>query len=109
MTRPRFLADHDLNDHVRLGVWRVEPAVEFAALRDFGLDRRSDEEVLGFAGLNQWILVSHDYKTIALGRAPPDVNGKANERLPPVIETLILIWSDSEGEEWVNLIAYLPF
>jgi hypothetical protein len=29
--------------------------------------------------------------------------------LPPVIETLILIWSDSEGEEWVNLIAYLPF
>jgi hypothetical protein len=34
MSRPRFLADNDLNDAIVVGVRRREPTVEFARLRD---------------------------------------------------------------------------
>ena len=34
MSRPRFLADHDLNEHIIDGVLRREPAVEFLRARD---------------------------------------------------------------------------
>ena len=46
MSRPRFLADHDLNEHIIDGVLRREPAVEFVRLRDVGLGDRPDSEVL---------------------------------------------------------------
>ncbi len=37
MSRPRFLADHDLNEHIVTGVLRREPAAEFLCVREFGL------------------------------------------------------------------------
>ncbi len=49
MSRPRFLADNDLNDAIAVGVLRREPAAEFARLRDLGLATRSDPEVLEIA------------------------------------------------------------
>ena len=36
MSTIRFLADHDLNDHIVEGVLRREPAVEFLRVRDLG-------------------------------------------------------------------------
>jgi hypothetical protein len=45
MSRPRFLADNDLNDAIVAGVRRREPAIEFSRLRDLGLATRSDPEV----------------------------------------------------------------
>ena len=49
MSRPRFLADNDLNDAIVVGVRRREPAAEFARLRDLGLAARGDPEVLDHA------------------------------------------------------------
>ncbi len=49
MSRPRFLADHDLNEHILDGVLRREPAVEFVRARDVGLSDRPDPEVLEHA------------------------------------------------------------
>jgi hypothetical protein len=46
MSRPRFLADQDFNEHIITGVIRREPAIEFVRLRDVGLERRPDSEVL---------------------------------------------------------------
>jgi hypothetical protein len=34
MSRPRFLADQDLNDAIVRGTIRQEPAIEFARLRE---------------------------------------------------------------------------
>ncbi len=51
MSRPRFLADNDLNDAIVVGVRRREPAAEFARLRELGLATWSDPEVLAFLGL----------------------------------------------------------
>jgi predicted nuclease of predicted toxin-antitoxin system len=64
MSRPRLLADNDLNDAIVVDVRRREPAAEFARLRDLGLATRSDPEVLDFAARENWIVVSHDVNTM---------------------------------------------
>jgi hypothetical protein len=37
MSRPRFLADHDLNEHIVTGALRQEPVMEFSRVRDLGI------------------------------------------------------------------------
>ncbi len=34
MSRPLFLADHDLYEHIVVGVLRREPAIEFLRVRE---------------------------------------------------------------------------
>ena len=117
MSRPRFLADHDLNEHIVHGVGRREPAVEFLRARDVGLHERSDAEVLEYAADNQLIVISHDVNTMPAEayvriRAGAPVVGllmvKQSEPVGRVLDDLILIWSASEGEEWQNVLAFLP-
>jgi len=117
MSRPRFLADNDLNDAIVVGVRRREPAAEFARLRDLGLATRPDPEVLDHAALENWIVVSHDVNTMReaactrLAAGLP-MNGLllAHQRTPvsAIIESLILIWSASEAEEWAGQVEFLP-
>ena len=38
MSRPRFLADHDLNEHIVTGVLRQEPVMGFLRVRDLGMN-----------------------------------------------------------------------
>ncbi len=49
MSRPRFLADNDLNDHIVTGLLRREPAIEFKRAREVGLHNRPDPDVLAYA------------------------------------------------------------
>jgi hypothetical protein len=117
MSRPRFLADQDLNEHIITGVLRHEPAVEFLRLRDFGLNRHPDAEVLAAAAEQGLLLVSHDVNTmidqafarLAVGQ-PMAGLFMAQQRGPiaPVIESLVLIWSASEAEEWRGHVVFLP-
>ncbi|MBV8780131.1 MAG: DUF5615 family PIN-like protein [Phycisphaerae bacterium] len=64
MSRPRFLADHDLTEAIHLGVVRREPSIEFHLLREVGIADRADSEVLDYAASHGLILVSHDVNTI---------------------------------------------
>ena len=64
MRCPRFLADHDLNEHIVAGVLRREPATDFSRVRDFGLSEAADNEVLGFAHQHGLLVVSHDVNTM---------------------------------------------
>src|SRR5271165_6218050 len=117
MSRPRFLADNDLNDAIAVGVLRREPAAEFARLRDLGLATRSDPEVLDFAARENWIVVSHDVNTMreaacaCLATGLP-MNGLllSHQRTPisPIIESLVLIWAASEAAEWAGRVDFLP-
>ena len=45
MSRPRFLADHDFNEHIVLGVLRREPEIEFKRAREFGIEALIDPEI----------------------------------------------------------------
>lgn len=75
-----------------------------------------DPEVLQIAARQERILVSHDRKTMPLEFAEFITSNQSSgviivsRKLPieVVIEELILIWSASDAEEWVNRIAKLP-
>ncbi len=111
MSRPHFLADNDLNDAIVMGVLRREPTIEFARLRDLGLATRADPEVLDHAAREKWIVVSHDVNTMreaACTRLSAGLSMSglllAHQRTPvsAIIESLLLIWSASEAEEWAG-------
>ena len=117
MSRPRYLADNDLNDAIVVGTRRREPAAEFARLRDLGLATWSDSEVLDFAAAENWIVVSHDVNTMrdaAYSRLEAGLvmHGLllASQRTPvsSIIESLLLIWAASEAEEWTGQVEFLP-
>src|SRR5947209_5274629 len=117
MSRPRFLADNDLNDYVITGLLRREPAIEFLRVRDVGLERSPDPVVLEYASRERFIIVSHDvnsmsayaYQRIATGSPMTGLFlVRQTDPVMPVIEELILIWSASEAEEWVGIVEFLP-
>lgn len=117
MSRPHFLADNDLNDAIDRGVTRREPALEFARVRDFGLDRAPDREVLQFAAREHWTVVSHDINSMTAAATEVLAAGEPmcglllvhqREPIGPTIDSLVLIWSESGAEEWVGLIEFLP-
>jgi len=117
MSRPRFLADHDLNDYIVAGVSRLEPLIEFRRAREVGLERASDDRVLEFAVGNPLLVMSHDvttmsdaaYKRLETG-LPLSGLFLVQQTAPvaAVIDSLILIWSASELEEWQGRVQYLP-
>ena len=86
-------------------------------LRDVGLSKAPDSDVLEYAAQAGVIVVSHDVNTM---RAAADARMKAGQDMAgllfvhqrsPVAETiedLILIWIASDAEEWMGEIRFLP-
>lgn len=117
MSRPRFLADHDLNEHIVAGVLRREPVVEFVRAGDLGMSGHADEAILEYAEREKLLVVSHDVNTMpaaayarfSAGKSFPGVF-MVQQILPigPMIEDLVLIWSGSELEEWRDQVVFLP-
>ena len=117
MSRPRFLADHDFNEHIVDGVVRREPSVEIIRARDIGLDAAADSVLLQAAADQNLLVISHDVNTMpeAAYRRIEQRLGVAGvlmvrqrEPIAAAIENLILIWSTSESEEWRNQVWFLP-
>jgi predicted nuclease of predicted toxin-antitoxin system len=117
MSRPRFLADHNLNENIVQGVERREPAAEFARVRELGLEESPDDEILAYAARERLIVVSHDVTTMSaaaelLLAAGQPMNGLllVHQFYPiaPIIESLVLIWAASEAEEWDGRVRFLP-
>ena len=117
MSRPRFLADHDLDEHIVDGVLRREPALEIVRLRDVGMSDRSDADVLAYAVRHGFIVISHDVNTMtteafALMDAGEPMAGllmvQQTKPTGPVIDSLVLIWSASDAEEWHGQVQFLP-
>jgi hypothetical protein len=118
MSRPRFLADHDLNEHIVTGVLRREPAIEFSRVREFGLSGASDSAILEFAQRQGLLVVSHDVNTMTVAAYARFSSGGSFpglfmvQQTPPiatVIDNLVLIWSCTELEDWTNQVVILPF
>jgi len=118
MSQPRFLADHDLNEHIVDGVLRREPALEFVRIREVGMSDKSDAEVLEFAAAQGFIVVSHDVNTMPANAYDRVNSGQPmrgllivhqSEPIGSIIESLLLIWSASEAEEWRDQVIFLPF
>ncbi len=118
MSRPRFLADNDLNDSIITGFLRREPAATFTRVRDAGLADASDDEVLAHAFRMLLCVVSHDVNTMPRAVARAMASGQPFPGLflvrqsTPVrvaVESLLLVWSASHQEEWQDQVVFLPF
>ncbi|HZZ44296.1 MAG TPA: DUF5615 family PIN-like protein [Tepidisphaeraceae bacterium] len=117
MSRPRFLADHDLNDHIVDALLRREPMIEIIRAREVGVDRQPDREVLHYAAEQGLIVVSHDVNTMPAA-AYERIDRREKTRgllmvrqtdpIGPIIESLLLIWAGSELEEWEGQVWFLP-
>ena len=117
MSRPRFLADHDLTEAILLGLMRREPAIEFRRLREMGMADSPDTEVLEYAARLNLLIVSHDVNTmtahaaerIGAGLPMPGVFlAHQSDPIAMIIEDLLLIWAASEAEEWARQVVFLP-
>ena len=112
----RYQADADLNEDIVAGVQCRVPEIDFQTADELELANLPDLEVLTLAAQEGRILVTHDRRTMPThfgrfieGRQSPGlivVSQKTD--IPAVIEELILIWTASEAEEYVNLILTIP-
>ncbi len=114
--KARFQADADLNQIIVKATLRREPLIDFQTAHAAKLSGLKDEEVLVIAAKGNRILVTHDRKTIPHYFAEFISSEKSPgvlivlQKLPVanVVEDLILIWTASEAEEWINRIRFLP-
>lgn len=114
--KARFQADADLNQIIVKATLRREPTIDFQTAAAAKLSGLEDEEVLAIAAKGARILVTHDRKTIPhyfakfiMSQASPGVLMVPQKlQVANVVEDLILIWTASEAEEWINRIHYLP-
>lgn len=112
----RYQADADLNQVIVTGVLRQEPTIDFQTAFAAGLKGIKDPEVLAIAAQQGRILVSHDRKTMPSEFAEFIINNQSagvlivsrKLAIEVVIEELLMIWSASSAEEWVDRIAKLP-
>ena len=117
MSRPRFLADHDLNEHIIVGVCRRESAIEVVRVRELGMADSRDADILAYAAKEHLIVVSHDVNTMPATAYARLAEGKTiagllmvrqRDPVSVIIDSLLLIGSASEAEEWQNQICFLP-
>ena len=112
----RYQADADLNEDIVTGVRRRAPEIDFQTAHEAGLGGMKDFEVLALAASEGRILVTHDRRTmpghfgkfVESGNSPGLFIVPQYAELLPVIEELILIWSASEAEEYVNSVRAVP-
>jgi len=92
------------------------PEIDFQTAGEAALANLSDRDVLTLAAQEGRVLVTHDRRTMPIhfGRfietqeSPGLIVISQTANLLPVIEELILIWSASEAEEYLNSMLTLP-
>lgn len=112
----RFQADADLNQIILLATIRREQAIDFQTAISANLSGMTDPEVLALTANEGRVLITHDRKTmpkyfskfITRATSPGLIVIPQSLSVSKSVDDLILIWSASEAEEWVNRIAYLP-
>ena len=111
----RFQADADFNRLIIRAVHRLEPGLDFRTAGEGGLEGVADPGVLALAAEAGRLLVTHDQKTmpshfgkfIAQRTSPGVIIIPQHMPIATAAEGLVLIWSASEAEEWVNRIFWL--
>jgi predicted nuclease of predicted toxin-antitoxin system len=112
----RYQADADLNEDIVTGTRRRAPEIDFQTSREAQLEKLKDPEVLALAAQLGRILVTHDRRTmpahfgkfIETQQSPGLFVIAQRADLLLAIEELILIWTASEAEEYVNSLRTIP-
>jgi hypothetical protein len=110
------LADANLINYIASGFPRREPLVDFQTADQASLAGKTDLEVLRIAAASGRILATHDRRTMPAAFADFVSNEQcAGVVILPLklewaqaIDDLLLIWTASQAEEWVNVLTRLP-
>lgn len=117
MSVVRYLADEDLRHEIVSATRRLDPAIRFTTVIEAGLSGALDRVVLQFAASEGLLVVPHDVNTMKAEAERRLRQGLALSALflapqfrptREIAESLFLIWSVSEAEEWDGRIVYLP-
>lgn len=117
MSRPVFLADHNVETVCILTVLDLEPSITFARLRDFSLHDADDDSVLAFAAIQGMVLVSRDRETM-----PAFAEARITRGLPMsglllirprsssmlIARDIALIWTVTEPIYWIDRTEWIP-
>lgn len=112
----RFQADANLKNAIVRAVLRREPTIDFRSAQSADLAGLDDMAVLALAAREGRVLVSHDSRTmpshfaefISTNTSAGVVIASQRLSIAVVVEELLLIWSASDVDEWVNRITHLP-
>ena len=112
----RFQADANFNEDIVLGLLRLESLIDFQTADEARLRGVPDDLVLKRAAEDGRILVTHDRRTmpdhfaefISHSHSPGVLIIAQNLSVRTAIEELLLVWSASESEEWMDRIVDLP-
>jgi predicted nuclease of predicted toxin-antitoxin system len=117
MSRPRFLADHDFRDRILRGLKKREPSVDLVRVREVGLERAPDDQILEYAAAENRIVLSHDVNTMSAAAIARINTGEpmwglilAIQAAKPstIIDDVLLFWTVYEADDLRNEIHYLP-
>ena len=113
----RLLIDQDLDHDILRGLIRRIPQLDAVTAFEIGMSRATDPELLTWAAKENRVIITHDRTTMPahasnLLRAGKVMAGLAivSRRLAlhQVLDDLELMITCSEGDEWSNVIQYLP-
>jgi hypothetical protein len=112
----RFQADANLNEIVISALLQREPAIDFQPAPAAALAGMPDPQVLAVAAAAGRLLVTHDRKSmpyhfsefIMAHTCAGVVIVPQNMPVWQAVDDLLLVWTATEAEEWVNRIAMLP-
>jgi hypothetical protein len=99
-----------------LAAIRREPDMDFQTAVAAGLAGAADREVLARAAAEGRLLVTHDRKTmprhfgnfVAQETSPGLLIVPQSLPIATVVEELILVWSLTEADDWLNRLCVLP-
>jgi hypothetical protein len=114
--RIRFQADADLRVPIIKGLKRREPSIDFMTAYAAGLAGLDDPAVLSLTASNGRLLVSHDVSTlpeefsrfIQTQTSPGVILISQELSYREAIEGLLRVWSNTEAQDWKNVLSFLP-
>jgi len=115
----RFLADEDVDGDIIQGLRSREPAIDILDVKTTGLRGTADPALLDLAAQQDRILITHDRHTMTrhfrervdAEKPSPGVFilPQRQSAIGEIIESLLLVWTASQADEWRNQIEFLPF
>jgi hypothetical protein len=113
----RLLADANFNGDIVRGLLRIQPTFEIIRVQDVGLADAPDPDILAWAAVNDWLVLTHDRSTMPDHAFARVVAGDMmrgvfvlNDRMRvgEAISELLLMDECSEQAEWIGRVVYLP-
>jgi hypothetical protein len=112
----RFQADADFNQIIVNAIIRLKSELDIRTATSANLAGLKDLEVLALAATEGRVLLTHDHSTmpkhfakfIQKVASPGVIVVPQSLQIRDVVDDLILIWTATQSDEWLNRIGYLP-